>query len=74
MVKKIPIYISVDVETSGPNPGTYSLLSIGACDVYNPQNTFYIDTKPINENKKIEALKISGLDWVYLQNEGFSPT
>jgi uncharacterized OsmC-like protein len=24
-------YISVDVETSGPTPGDYSLLSIGAC-------------------------------------------
>ena len=74
MVKKNPIYISVDVETSGPSPGTYSLLSIGACDVYNPQNTFYIEMKPINKNKIIEALKISGLDWDYLQNEGLSPT
>ncbi len=26
-------YISVDVETSGPNPGDYDLLSIGACRV-----------------------------------------
>ena len=29
-------YISVDVEAAGPIPGTYSLLSIGACVVGNP--------------------------------------
>jgi uncharacterized OsmC-like protein len=26
-----PGYVSVDVETSGPNPAGYSLMSIGAC-------------------------------------------
>ena len=27
------VFISVDVETAGPIPGEYSLLTIGACDV-----------------------------------------
>ncbi len=27
-------YISVDIETAGPNPGGYAMLSIGACTVY----------------------------------------
>jgi DNA polymerase III alpha subunit (gram-positive type) len=45
-------YICVDVETAGPIPGPqeYSLLSIGACTIFEPQSTFYIELKPINEN------------------------
>jgi len=30
------LYVSVDVETSGPVPGIYSLLSVGACVVSSP--------------------------------------
>lgn len=33
MTGKREIFISVDVETAGPIPGEFSLLSIGACDV-----------------------------------------
>ena len=33
MTSKREIFISVDVETAGPIPGEFSLLSIGACDV-----------------------------------------
>ena len=67
-------FISVDVETAGPNPSTYSLLSIGACDVFNMQKTFYVEIKPINNNKNTSALEISGLDWQYLINSGLPPT
>lgn len=35
------LYISVDVETSGPVPGIYSLLSIGACLVSEPAQSIY---------------------------------
>ena len=35
-------YISVDVETAGPYPGLYSLLSIGACSVWKPEHNFYM--------------------------------
>ena len=66
-------YISIDVETAGPNPSTYSLLSIGACDVFDTQNTFYVELKPINENKIASALEISGLDWQHLLNNGMPP-
>ncbi|MGL1984483.1 3'-5' exonuclease, partial [Escherichia coli] len=31
MTIKKEIFISVDIEASGPVPGKYSLLSIGAC-------------------------------------------
>ena len=33
MTEDSTCYISVDIETSGPIPGDYSLLSLGACVV-----------------------------------------
>ena len=44
------IYISVDVETAGPIPGEYSMLSIGACVADNSDYSFYVELKPINDN------------------------
>jgi hypothetical protein len=42
VTKKKEIFVSVDVEASGPIPGEYSLLSIGACHVDKPdQNAQY---------------------------------
>lgn len=66
-------YISVDIETAGPNPSTYSLLSIGACDVFDMEKTFYVEIKPINENKIDSAMEISGLDWQDLIDSGLPP-
>ena len=63
-------YISVDVETAGPNPSTYSMLSIGACDVFDTQKTFYVEIKPINENKIDSAMEVSVLDWQDLIENG----
>src|SRR5438552_192307 len=34
------VYISVDIEASGPIPGEYSLLSLGACVVCKMSETF----------------------------------
>ena len=73
MRKRNQTYISVDIETAGPNPSTYSLLSIGACDVFDPKNTFYVEIKPINQNKIPSALEISGLEWQHLINTGLPP-
>ena len=53
-------YISVDVETAGPIPGEYSLLSLGACVVGHPDDTFYVEFKPLNDNAIPEALRVSG--------------
>lgn len=39
MTHKREVFVSVDIETAGPIPGEYSLLSIGACDV-DLTNTF----------------------------------
>jgi len=66
-------YISIDVETAGPNPSTYSLLSIGACSVFYPEKTFYIELQPVNENRTAEAMKVSGLNWERLKKNGNSP-
>ncbi len=69
----VPSYISIDVETAGPNPSTYSLLSIGACTIFAPQETFYVELQPVNENKMPEAMKIGGLDWNQLKVNGLHP-
>jgi DNA polymerase III epsilon subunit-like protein len=43
-------YVSVDVEATGPIPGDYSLLSIGACLVTNPNVKFYVEIQMLNDN------------------------
>lgn len=67
------LYISVDVETSGPIPGEYSLLSIGACIVGSGDNPFYIELKPLNENFTPEALDTCHLSLADLQAHGVEP-
>jgi DNA polymerase III epsilon subunit-like protein len=66
-------YISVDVETAGPNPGDYALLSIGACTIYGPQEYFYIEIQPINNCISDEALEVSRLDLIELKEKGLTP-
>jgi ribonuclease T len=66
-------YISVDVETAGPNPSQYSLLSIGACMVYDPKRTFYVELQPVNDNFLPSALSISGLSLKALAKRGLAP-
>ncbi|EDL3607905.1 3'-5' exonuclease, partial [Salmonella enterica subsp. enterica serovar Newport] len=56
------IYVSVDIETSGPIPGEYSMLSIGACLVSNPENTLYLTLQPDSPRHDLEAIAISGLN------------
>lgn len=64
------VYICVDVETAGPVPGDYSLLSIGACTIYEPQHTFYIELKPINKNVSEEAASVNNLSLEHLMIVG----
>lgn len=66
-------YICVDVETAGPIPGDYSLLSIGACTIFEPLSTFYIELQPINENSTAEAARIHKLSLQQLSEEGVPP-
>ena len=78
---KSAVYISVDVEASGPIPGEYSLLSIGAC-IVGPEDEkeedakssrFYIELKPINDNFVQEALDVTGFSMEHLKQNGTEP-
>ncbi len=65
--------ISVDVETAGPHPSGYSLLSIGACLADDPAQGFYVELKPVNEAITTEALSIGGLTLEHLTESGVDP-
>lgn len=58
---KSEAYISVDIEAAGPIPGKYSMLSIGACVVGQPEVAFYRELKPLNMDSIPEALSVSRL-------------
>jgi DNA polymerase III epsilon subunit-like protein len=68
------LYIVVDVETSGPDPCGYALLSIGACTITEPQETIYLELKPDTPNFTKESLDISGLSLDGLTISGLSPS
>ena len=54
-------YIMVDIESDGPIPGDYSMISLGAVVVDEQlDKTFYGKLKPISEHFVIDALKVSG--------------
>jgi len=50
--------IVVDVESDGPCPGLYSMVSFGAVLVNDLSKTFYGKTAPISPNAQPEALRI----------------
>lgn len=66
-------YISVDIESSGPIVGKHSMLSIGACVVGDPTNSFYAELKPIGPDFDADALKVSGFDLSQLVDSGEAP-
>jgi DNA polymerase III epsilon subunit-like protein len=66
-------YISVDIETAGPVPGQYAMLSIGACLVEEPSTSFYVELQPDRTDFVPEALAIGGLSLTDLQKTGVSP-
>ena len=66
-------YISVDVETAGPAPGLYALLSIGACLVKDPSTSFYIELQPDSPEYTHEAITIHGLSLARLSETGVPP-
>ncbi|WP_207535673.1 3'-5' exoribonuclease domain-containing protein [Desertivirga arenae] len=54
-------YIMVDIESDGPIPGDYSMISFGAVLVNEGLNTtFYGKLKPISDKYDPEALAVSG--------------
>lgn len=80
----VDVYFSADVETDGPIPGPFSLLSFAL--VYAGQydgtrfarpngydQTFYRELRPISEEFEPEALRVNGLDRQRLVREGAEP-
>jgi hypothetical protein len=77
-------YFSADVETDGPIPGPFSILSFafvyaGSFDgrhfqrPLNYEHIFYKELRPISENFESEALRINGLNRARLCLEGEAP-
>ncbi|MGJ0513798.1 3'-5' exonuclease [Methylocystis sp.] len=80
----VDVYFSADVETDGPIPGPYSMLSFALvfagtfdgkdfCRPRNYERIFYTELKPISDEFQVEALKINGLDRARLYVEGKTP-
>jgi DNA polymerase III epsilon subunit-like protein len=67
------IYISVDIEASGPIPGEYSMLSLGACVVGDKPKSFYAELKPVSDKFIPEALAVSKLNLEQLKKTGDNP-
>ena len=77
-------YFSADVETDGPIPGPYSILSFAivyagsydGSEFRRPagyDKIFYRELKPISDNFQEEALRINGLNRQRLYAEGTDP-
>ena len=66
-------YFSVDIESAGPIPGKYSMLSLGACVVGDPAVSFYAELKPLSNEFVPDALKVSGFDLDRLERDGQTP-
>ena len=71
--ERTEFYISVDVETAGPVPSVYSLLSVGACVVERPEEGFYVELAPEHEAVASGALEVSGLSMEELAHDGVHP-
>ena len=84
-MKASDVYFSADIETDGPIPGPFSMLSFGLVvagrfdgthferpNAY--ESTFYAELKPISDRWEPEAMRVNGLDRERLIREGRTPT
>ena len=62
MLEDMPWMVSVDVETAGPNPAEYALLSIGACTLMRPRQEFYVELIPDKDAADPEAMAVHNLE------------
>ena len=65
--------VVIDIEAAGPNPGTYSMLSLGACTLKQPQETFYIELQPVTKAQDKAAMQTHTLDHQMLITQGVPP-
>lgn len=73
MSKKREVFISVDVETTGPIVGEHSMLTLGACMVYQPEISFSVMLKPISDKAVAAALDVTGLTLAKAKEDGLLP-
>lgn len=82
--KKVDVYFSADVETDGPIPGSYSILSFGIvyAGSFDGQHfvrprafdqQFYCELQPISDRFQPEALQVNGLNREHLKRHGSNP-
>lgn len=67
------VYISVDIETGGPIPGQYDMLSLGACLVSEPSDYYYVEFRPFAPCVDREAVGVAGLSLADLAVRGREP-
>jgi len=78
------LYVSVDIETDGPIPGRYSMLSLGmiVAGRYDGESfvrsddtaaTFYTELRPISTHFDAEAMRVNRMDRDELSKHGRSP-
>lgn len=66
-------FIVVDIEATGPHPSKYAMLSIGACTLEVPRNTFYVELKPDSKHFTLEAMAVNQLSLDQLKEIGLEP-
>jgi DNA polymerase III epsilon subunit-like protein len=67
----------IDVESSGPVPGLYSMVSLGCTHVreaadgtLSPGEDLYLELRPLYEGVEEEAMQVNGLDIDALRRDG----
>lgn len=67
------IYVSVDIEASGPLIGVHSMLQIGACVVGSTNRAFTALLQPISEHFDEQAMNVVGKPLSYFREHGGDP-
>ena len=67
------IFISVDIEASGPVPGTYSMLALGASVVAKSGQHFYAELRPISSASVGAAMGVIGKSLEDFRQAGREP-
>ncbi len=68
------IFVSVDIEASGPVPGTYSMLALGASVVGRSDQHFYAELRPINDASVAAAMTVVGKTLDEFRQAGREPS
>ncbi len=67
------VLISIDIESAGPTPRDFPMLSIGACLVDDPEQGFYVELQPDAPGADARALAVGGLVPAELAESGTPP-